>query len=138
VYGAATALRYDLICYIRHFHSAAARWQRQSQAINNQPMYKLIAFFTRPDNVEEFDAHYNEVHAPLMKKVPGMERLVVTRNPRSFAGESPYYLIAEMHFADKDAFKAAMASEVNKAAGKDVMGFAGKLVTMVHGEASEV
>ncbi|MBS1912028.1 MAG: EthD family reductase [Bacteroidetes bacterium] len=101
-------------------------------------MYKLVAFFTRPDNIEEFDTHYNEVHAPLMKKVPGLERLVVSRNTRAFAGDSPYYLIAEMHFADKDAFKAAMASEENKTAGNDVMGFAGKLVTMVHGEFNEV
>jgi len=100
-------------------------------------MYKLIALFTKPDNVEEFDKHYDEIHAPLMKKVPGLEKLVVSRNLRAFGGEAPYYLIAEMHFADKDAFKAAMASEENKAAGKDVMGFAGKLVSMVHGEFSE-
>ena len=100
-------------------------------------MYKLIALFTKPDNVEEFDKHYDEVHAPLMKKVPGLERLVVSRNLRAFGGDAPYYLIAEMHFADKEAFKAAMASEENKAAGKDVMGFAGKLVSMVHGEFSE-
>jgi uncharacterized protein (TIGR02118 family) len=101
-------------------------------------MYKLIAMFTAPDNVEEFDKHYNEVHAPLMKQVPGLERLVVSRNLRAFGGDAPYYLIAEMHFADKDSFKTAMASEENKAAGKDVMGFAGKLVTMVHGETNEV
>lgn len=97
-------------------------------------MYKLVAFFTKPENVEEFDKHYDEVHAPLMKSVPGLQKLVVSRNTRAFAGESPYYLIAEMHFADKDAFKAAMGSEENKAAGKDVMSFAGDLVTMVHGE----
>ncbi len=100
-------------------------------------MYKLIALFTKPDNVEEFDKHYDEVHAPLMKKVPGLERLLVSRNLRAFGGEAPYYLIAEMHFADKETFKAAMASEENKAAGKDVMGFAGKLVSMVHGEFSQ-
>lgn len=100
-------------------------------------MYKLVAFFTPPDNVEEFDAHYNEIHAPLMKKVPGLQKLVVSRNVRAFGGDAPYYLIAEMHFADKDAFKAAMASPENQEAGKDVMGFAGKLVTMVHGEFNE-
>jgi uncharacterized protein (TIGR02118 family) len=100
-------------------------------------MYKLIAFFAPPDNVEEFDQHYNEIHTPLMKQVPGLERLVVTRNLRAFGGDSPYHLIAEMHFADKDAFKAAMASDENKAAGKDVMGFAGRLVTMVHGTSSD-
>ncbi len=97
-------------------------------------MYKLIALFSHPDNVEEFDRHYDEVHAPLMKKVPGLQSLVVTRNLRSFGAESPWYLIAEMIFQDRDAFKAAMASEENQVAGKDVMSFAGKLVTMVHGE----
>src|SRR5688500_2947887 len=101
-------------------------------------MYKLIAFFTRPENVEEFDKHYNEVHAPLMSKVPGLEKRTVARNVRAFSGEAPYYMIAEMHFADREAFKAAMASDENKAAGKDVMSFAGPLVTMVHGEFTDV
>lgn len=97
-------------------------------------MYKLIAYFTLPENVEEFDRHYNEVHAPLMKAVPGLKKLTVCRNPRAVGGETPHYLIAEMHFDNKDDFKTAMASDENKAAGKDVMSFAGNLVTMVHGE----
>lgn len=97
-------------------------------------MYKLIAFFAPPENVEEFDKHYDETHAPLMQQVPGLQKLTVGRGLRSFGADSPYYLIAEMEFADKEAFKAAMGSDENKAAGKDLMGFAGKLVTMVHGE----
>ncbi|MEP7218298.1 MAG: EthD family reductase [Bacteroidota bacterium] len=101
-------------------------------------MYKLTALFKHPSNVEEFDTHYNEVHAPLMRKVPGLQKLLVSRNLRSFGAESPYYLIAEMHFPDRETFKTAMASDENKAAGKDVMGFAGDLVTMVHGEFQEV
>jgi uncharacterized protein (TIGR02118 family) len=100
-------------------------------------MYKLVALFKHPENVEEFDRHYDDVHAPLMRKVPGLEKMVVSRGLRSFGADSPYYLIAEMHFADRDAFKGAMASEENKAAGKDVMSFAGSLVTMVHGEFTE-
>jgi len=100
-------------------------------------MYKLIALFRPPANVEDFDRHYNEVHAPLMKQVPGLERITVGRGLRSFGGDSPYYMIAEMEFADRDAFKAAMASDENKAAGKDVMGFAGEIITMVHGEFTE-
>jgi uncharacterized protein (TIGR02118 family) len=97
-------------------------------------MYKLVAFFKQPENVEEFDRHYDEIHAPLMRQVPGLQRMVVSRGLRSFGVDSPYYLIAEMHFDDRDAFKTAMASDENKAAGKDVMSFAGSLVTMVHGE----
>lgn len=100
-------------------------------------MYKLIALFAHPENTEEFDHHYDTVHAPLMRKVPGLQKLVVTRGLRAFGGESPWYLIAEMHFGDRDAFKTAMASDENKDAGRDVMGFAGKIVTMVHGECSE-
>lgn len=100
-------------------------------------MYKLIALFAHPENVEEFNRHYDEVHTPLMRKVPGLKDLVVTRNLRSFGLDSPWYLVAEMIFEDRDAFKAAMASDENKAAGKDVMSFAGNLVTMVHGEADE-
>jgi len=101
-------------------------------------MYKLIAFFAPPENVEEFDKHYDEIHAPLMRKVPGLLKLTVGRGLRSFGADSSYYLVAEMEFADKDTFKAAMGSDENKAAGKDLMGFAGKLVTMVHGEFSDV
>ncbi|KXK51969.1 MAG: EthD family reductase [Chlorobi bacterium] len=101
-------------------------------------MYKLTAFFTKPESIEAFDAHYDSVHAPLMRAVPGLQSLVVSRNLRSFGADSPYYLIAEMTFADRDTFKAAMATEENKAAGKDLMSFAAGLVTMVHGEAQEV
>jgi uncharacterized protein (TIGR02118 family) len=46
-------------------------------------------------------------------------------------GEPPYFLIAELHFKDQAAFDTAMASPENRAAGKDVMGFAKGLVTML-------
>lgn len=97
-------------------------------------MYKLVALFTKPEDVEAFDKHYNEIHAPLMRKVPGLIDLKVCKNIRAFTPDAPYYLIADMIFADKDSFKIAMQSDENKAVGKDVMGFAGKFVTMVHGE----
>jgi uncharacterized protein (TIGR02118 family) len=97
-------------------------------------MIKLVALFKRPEDVEEFDRHYEDTHAPLMRKVPGMERMEVTRNLRAFRGEPEYYLIAEMYFRDKESFDAAMASEENRAAGKDLMSFAREVVTMVYGE----
>lgn len=97
-------------------------------------MIKLVALFKRPQDVEEFDRHYGEVHAPLMRKVPGLERMEVTRNLKAFRGEPEYYLMAEMYFRDQEAFDAAMASEENRAAGKDLMSFAREYVTMVYGE----
>jgi uncharacterized protein (TIGR02118 family) len=97
-------------------------------------MIKLIALFRRPEDIEAFDSHYDEVHAPLMSKVPGLERMEVTRNLQAFRGDPEYYLIAEMYFKDKDAFDAAMASEENRAAGRDLMSFAKGYITMLYGE----
>ena len=97
-------------------------------------MIKMVALFKSPDAVEEFDRHYDEVHSPLMQKVPGLVRMEVTRNLQAFRGEAPYYLMAEMYFEDKESFDAAMASEENRAAGKDLMSFARELVTLLYGE----
>ncbi|HYP19123.1 MAG TPA: EthD family reductase [Chloroflexia bacterium] len=97
-------------------------------------MIKLVALFKRPQDTGEFDAHYADVHAPLMRKVPGLERMEVTRNLQAFRGEPVYYLGAEMYFRDRESFDAAMSSEENRAAGKDLMGFAREYVTLFYGE----
>ncbi|HET6313330.1 MAG TPA: EthD family reductase [Chloroflexia bacterium] len=97
-------------------------------------MIKLVALFKRPQDTGEFDAHYADVHAPLMRKVPGLERMEVTRNLQAFRGEPEYYLVAEMYFRDRESFDAAMSSEENRAAGKDLMSFAREYVTMFYGE----
>lgn len=97
-------------------------------------MIKLVALFKRPQDTGEFDAHYADVHAPLMRQVPGLERMEVTRNLQAFRGEPEYYLVAEMYFRDRESFDAAMSSEENRAAGKDLMSFAREYVTMFYGE----
>ena len=97
-------------------------------------MIKLVALFKQPESAKEFDAHYDETHAPLMRKVPGLVRMEVTRDLRAFRGDAPYYLMAEMYFEDKESFDAAMASDENRAAGKDLMSFAREYVTMFYGE----
>ena len=100
-------------------------------------MIKLVALFKRPADLEAFDQHYDQTHAPLMAAVPGIERMEVTRNLKAFRGEPEYYLIAEMYFRDQASFDAAMASEENRAAGKDLMSFAREYVTMFYGEVDD-
>jgi len=97
-------------------------------------MIKLVALFKRPEDTAGFDEHYEQVHAPLMQQVPGLVRMEVTRNIQAFRGEPEYYLVAEMYFQDKQSFDAAMASDENRAAGKDLMSFAREYVTMFYGE----
>lgn len=97
-------------------------------------MVKLIALYKQPENKEAFDEHYEKVHTPLAKKMPGLKRIEITKIYGSPMGESPYYLLAELYFESKEALNQSMQSEEGKAAAKDLMGFAGKLVTMMLGE----
>jgi uncharacterized protein (TIGR02118 family) len=100
-------------------------------------MIKMLAMYKRPEDVEEFDRHYDEVHGPLMLKVPGLQSMKVIRNLKAFGGEPAYYQITEMTFPDEDSFKSAMASPENRAAGKDLMSFARDIVTLIYGEVEE-
>jgi uncharacterized protein (TIGR02118 family) len=97
-------------------------------------MIKLVALFKRPEDTAAFDQHYDQTHAPLMRQVPGLLRMEVTRNIQSFRADPEYYLVAEMYFQDRASFDAAMASEENRTAGKDLMSFARPYVTMFYGE----
>lgn len=95
-------------------------------------MVKLIALYRRPDDEAAFLEHYERVHTPLAMAVPGLQRLVLNRvTADAFGGEPPYFLIAEMHFPDRSTFDAAMRSPENRALGKDLMGFAKGIVTVL-------
>ena len=93
---------------------------------------KLLAMYKQPADIDSFLSHYNEVYLPLVMKVPGLQKAVVNRIDKNLmGGDAPYFMIAELHFADQAAFDAAMASPENRAAGKDVTNFAKGLVTML-------
>ncbi|HEX9138965.1 MAG TPA: EthD family reductase [Steroidobacteraceae bacterium] len=95
-------------------------------------MFKLLALYRQPADPEAFERHYTTVHRPIVQSIPGLAKLVMNRcTSPPWGGESPYYLIAEMHFPDEQTFAAAMASPQNRAAGKDLRQFAGNIATLV-------
>lgn len=100
-------------------------------------MVKLIALYRKPADPAAFDKHYHEVHLPLIKKTPGLRKLEVTRITGAPLGETKYYVMAEMYYDSLDAMNAANASPEGKAAGRDLMTFAGDVVTLFFGEISE-
>ena len=99
-------------------------------------MYKLVAIYQQPEDTKAFGEHYFNVHLPLMQKVPGYDRIEVSRITRNMLGNK-YYLMFEMWFSDKDAFKNALRSKENRGAGKDLMGFAGEIVSVFTAEVVE-
>ncbi len=97
-------------------------------------MIKLVALYRTPPDVAEFDRHYDTVHTPLVRKYPGLRRFEVTRITGAPLGEARFYLMAEMYFDSRDAMDSALASAEGKAVARDLMGFAGNLVTVFFGE----
>lgn len=97
-------------------------------------MVKLIALYKQPEDKLAFDEHYYGPHTEITKKIPGLRKMKVTKIVGSPTGESEYYLLCEMYYDDHEALKAGMKSDEGKASGKDLMSFAGDLVTMMIGE----
>lgn len=98
-------------------------------------MAKLIALYRQPEDCEAFDKHYNEVHVPITEKIPGLREIRVTKFSKTPMGkESPYYLMCEMVYDSLEDLNNGLRSEEGKASGKDLMSFAGNLVTLMIGE----
>lgn len=96
-------------------------------------MAKLVAIYYQPDDVDAFEKAYFETHVPLVKKVPGLQKTVITRFTRTIAGQGAY-LMAEMYFADKDALKAGMRSPEMAVAGENLNSFAEGMYSLMFAE----
>ncbi len=98
-------------------------------------MAKLIALYKHPENKEAFDEHYFNVHAPITAKIPGLREMKVTKTVGSpMGGDAKYYLMCEMYYDSLEDLKNGLRSDEGKASGKDLMGFAGDLVTLMIAE----
>ena len=86
-------------------------------------MAKLVALHKQPTDPAAFDNSYYESHLPLIRKVPGLQKTMITRFTHSLSGEN-YYLMAELYFADEAALKTAMKSPEMAAAGENLDSFA--------------
>jgi uncharacterized protein (TIGR02118 family) len=95
---------------------------------------KLIALYSRPEDEAAFLHHYETVHAPLVAQIPGLLSMTVNKVKKHLMGPNSPYMIVEMTYADQADFDRAMASDENKATGKDVMGFAKGLISLVIAE----
>jgi uncharacterized protein (TIGR02118 family) len=92
---------------------------------------RLIALYAPPEDPALFDAHYRDVHAPIVRRYPGLRELRLTRAD-GVAGRPPaFYLMAEMTFDDRSDLDAALASEAGVESGRDLRNFAGAGVTLL-------
>jgi uncharacterized protein (TIGR02118 family) len=101
-------------------------------------MHKLVAMFKHPEDPKAFDDVYFGTHLPLNAKTPGLLRTEVTRVTGAPRGDSEWYIVTEMYYADDASMRAAFASPEAAAATANLMSFAKGLVTMYIAEVVDV
>ena len=66
----------------------------------------FLAVYETPADPDAFARHYRDVHIPLVQRLPGLRRYVVSRDIASVRGD-PYYLVAELEWDTMDDLRAA-------------------------------
>jgi uncharacterized protein (TIGR02118 family) len=93
-------------------------------------MFKLVAIYKVPSDIENFEKHYEEIHTPLTMKIPKMKEFRLNRVFGSPTGKSDLHMMAEICFASKDDFKSGMGTKEAMESGKDAFKFAGDIVSI--------
>ena len=96
-------------------------------------MYKVIATYKVPASDEakaKIDTHYTEIHTPICLRIPGIKEVRTNKIFGGPTGQSNMYMIVDMVFENKDAWKAAMKTPEMMESGKDATKFAGDLVSV--------
>lgn len=90
----------------------------------------LTVLYGQPTDPEAFGRHYEEIHVPLAKALPGATAIRYTLRVDTLAGETVF---ATFHaaFPTREALDAALASPEGQAAQEDVPNFADGGVTIL-------
>ena len=100
-------------------------------------IYKLIILFQHPADLAEFQRRWSEEFVPLAEQLPDVRRIVVSHVDSGPAGEVEFHLIHEIHFDNKAALTAALASPAGVRAGQCLMNFAAQSATLMFAEHME-
>ena len=92
---------------------------------------RLIALFNQPDDPGAFDAHYHDVHIPIVRRYPGIRGIRLTRTDGVGGRPSPIYLMAEMQFDSRADLETALTSEAGAESARDLRNFAQAGVTLL-------
>jgi len=93
-------------------------------------MPRLVVLYNAPEDTDAFDAHYRDVHTPIVSRYPNLRDLRLSKLAGVAGRPSPYYLMAEMTFDSASDLDDAVMSEAGAASAKDLRNFAGAGVAM--------
>ena len=82
---------------------------------------KINVNFGTPADPDEFERYYVEVHAPIVRTIPGLRAFEFGRALTNFDGSLPeVFWVATLVFDDVDAMHAAFASSEGQATTADM------------------
>ena len=93
-------------------------------------MPRLIALYNVPEDPDAFDAHYRDVHSPIVARYPSLRNVRLTTPVGAAGRPTPYHLMAEMVFDTDDDLSAAVMSEAGVESARDLRTFATAGVTI--------
>jgi uncharacterized protein (TIGR02118 family) len=93
-------------------------------------MPRLVVLYNTPEDSDAFDAHYRDVHEPIVSRYPKLQELRLSKVSGVAGRPSPYYLMAEMAFETAADLDAALTSEPAAESARDLRTFAGAGVTL--------
>ena len=97
-------------------------------------MKTMTVLYRAPADPDAFMRYFGETHLPLVKRIPGLQAVEVTRVTKTLMSSQHYALLVKMSFADDESFRAAMKSPENALTGADLANFADGLATILFGE----
>lgn len=93
-------------------------------------MPRLVVLYKPPEDADAFDAHYRDVHTPIVSRYPNLRDIRLSKLSGVGGREPEYYLMAEMLFDSAADLDEALMSESGAASAKDLRNFAGAGVSM--------
>ncbi|MDJ0356675.1 EthD family reductase [Paenarthrobacter sp. PH39-S1] len=83
-----------------------------------EPAARFFVVFDTPSDIVAFERHYNDVHMPMAKQLPGLRRYTRSHRPTPVVGD-PSYLVVMLDWDNMAALEAAFASEVGQRTAED-------------------
>jgi uncharacterized protein (TIGR02118 family) len=92
-------------------------------------MHDVIVLYNHPDSPQVFDAHYRDVHTPLVNALPKLREFSWGKPSEDNAG---YYLVARLTYDSAADAADSLSSEAGKRSVDDLANFAGTGVTVLN------
>jgi uncharacterized protein (TIGR02118 family) len=85
---------------------------------------KLLVLYGRPVEDERFDRHFEQIHLPLLSRLPNLEAVQINADSAEFGADAPFHRVVELQFATEELMQEGLNSELGQLMARDLGSFA--------------